>query len=59
MSRTFKSGEGKKKKVDNEIVFQSLVYVQIASNETVSWDRKCCLKDHRYFVEDRRGRRLS
>lgn len=49
----------KKKKVENKIVFQSPVYVQITSNKTVSWDRKCCLKNHRYFVEDRGGRRLS
>lgn len=49
----------RKKKVENEIVFQSPVYIQITSNKTVSWDRKCCLKNHRYFVEDRGGRRLS
>lgn len=53
--RTFESGEeGKHPK--NKAVFHGIVYLWIASRETVSWDRKSDnLKDHRYFMGGRRG----
>lgn len=59
--RTFESRQ-KKKKQKKKVLFQSLAYLQITSSGTVSWDQKYgqdVLEDCRYFLGDRRGRKLS